>query len=65
MPQKKVNNTSRLKNTLNELDTALDQWNSLTSKAAEEQAPEESELQKKAKKLLKELRDQLDDFSED
>lgn len=64
MPQKKVNNTSRLKNTLNELDTALDQWNSLTSKPTEEQAPQESELQQKAKALLKELREQLDEFEQ-
>ncbi len=54
--------STRLKNTLNELDTAIEQWDSLTNKPEREQAPEETELQKHAKGLLKELRDQIHDF---
>jgi hypothetical protein len=61
MSNKKVVST-RLKNTLNELDQAIHQWDSLTSKPQREQVPEESGLQKRAKNLLKELRDQIHEF---
>jgi len=54
--------SSRLKNTLNELDTAINQWDSLTNKPQREQVAVETDLQKKAKTLLKELRDQIDEF---
>ena len=55
---------SRLQNTLNELDTAWEQWNSCTNKAGEEQASQNSprELEKKTKILLKDLRDQIKEF---
>ena len=61
MSQKKPVNT-RLQNTLNELDTAIEQWDSLTNKPQREQVTVESDLQKRAKSLLKELRDQIQDF---
>lgn len=61
MSQKKPA-SMRLQNTLNELDTALEQWDRLTNKPTGEQAPGESELQQKAKTLLKELRDQIREF---
>ena len=65
MSQKKPN-ADKLKNTLNELDFALEQWDSITSKPESAQAPEkENELQKRAKTLLKELRDQLEEFSKE
>ena len=54
----------RLQHTLNELDTALEQWDSLTNKPPREQAAGESELQKKAKSLLEELRNQINDFED-
>lgn len=54
--------TPRLKNTLNELDTALEQWDRLTNKPEGEQASPQSSLQQKAKSLLNELRDQIEDF---
>ncbi len=54
--------TNRLKNTLNELDTAIEQWDSLTNKPQREQVVVESGLQKRAKTLLKELRDQIQEF---
>ena len=54
--------SKRLQNTLNDLDTAIEQWDSLTNKPDGEQVQEESELQKHAKGLLKELRDQINDF---
>ncbi len=61
MSQKKAN-TGKLKNTLNELDTAIEQWDSLTNKPQREQASNETDLQKRAKTLLKQLRDQIDEF---
>ena len=64
MPNKKTV-SSRLENTLNELDTALNQWNSLTNKPTGEQVEQETELQKKAKVLLKELRDQIEGFEDE
>ncbi len=56
--------STRLKNTLNELDQAINQWDSLTSKPQREQVTEETDLQKRAKTLLKELRNQIQDFDE-
>ena len=50
-----------LQNTLNELDTALEQWDSLTNKQVHDQ-PGSQHLQKEAKKLLAKLRDQLEEF---
>lgn len=61
MSQKKPSSTG-LQHTLNELDTAIEQWDSLTNKPQREQASGESQLQKKAKNLLKELRDQINEF---
>ena len=61
MSQKKAN-TGKLKNTLNELDTAIEQWDSLTNKPQREQVPNETDLHKRAKTLLKQLRDQIDEF---
>lgn len=55
---------TRLQNTLNELERSINQWDSLTSKPEREQVTEESDLQKRAKSLLKELRDQIDDFDQ-
>lgn len=60
----KKNISSRLQNTLNELDTAINQWDSLTNKPQREQVAEEIDLQKKAKTLLQELRDQLETFED-
>lgn len=54
--------TSRLKNTLNDLDSAIEQWDSITNKPEREQGTSESPVRKKTKKLLKELRDQIKDF---
>lgn len=54
--------SDRLKNTLNELDFAIEQWDSLTNKPQGEQVPSETHIQKKTKTLLKELRDQIDEF---
>ncbi|MCB0378320.1 MAG: hypothetical protein KDD33_07495 [Bdellovibrionales bacterium] len=61
MSQKK-NQTIKLKSTLNELDSAIDQWNSLTNKPTREQACKDNEFQKRAKTLLKQLREQLEEF---
>ena len=61
MSQKKPAAT-RLQNTLNELDSALEQWDSITNKPEREQVSVESSLQQKAKTLLKELRDQINEF---
>ena len=61
MSQKKPVN-HRLQNTLNELDTAIEQWDSLTNKPQREQVSVESDLQKRAKGLLKEIRDQIQEF---
>lgn len=61
MSQKK-SVTMRLQSTLNELDTAIEQWDSLTNKPQGEQVSHESQLQKKAKSLLQELREQIEDF---
>lgn len=61
MTIKKVE-TARLKNTLNELDSALEQWDSITNKPADGQAPSETEVQQRAKNLLKQLREQLNEF---
>ncbi len=58
----KKSQTSRLKNTLNELDSALEQWDSITNKPAGEQARSDSPVQQRAKSLLQELRDQLNEF---
>ncbi len=63
MSNKKPSST-RLQNTLNELDQAINQWDSLTSKPQGEQVTEETDLQKKTKGLLKELRDQIHEFDE-
>jgi len=54
--------SDRLKSTLNELDFAIEQWDSLTNKPQGEQAPSETLIQKKTKTLLKELREQIDEF---
>jgi hypothetical protein len=54
--------TDRLKNTLSELDNAIEQWDSLTNKPIGEQAPSEDLLQKKTQELLKELREQIQEF---
>ncbi len=54
--------SDRLKNTLNELDFAIEQWDSLTNKPDGEQVPSETLIQKKTKTLLKELRDQINEF---
>lgn len=64
MSHKKPTSSIRLKQTLNELDTALEQWDSLTNKPSREQASAETEIQKKAKTILRKLRDQLDDFED-
>lgn len=61
MSNKKPANT-RLQNTLNELERSINQWDSLTSKPEREQVTVESDLQKRAKNLLKELRDQIQEF---
>jgi len=61
MSQKKPA-ANRLKNTLNELDHAIEQWDSITNKPLREQVSVESSLQQKAKTLLKDLRDQIDEF---
>lgn len=63
MSQKKPS-ALKMKSTLNELDTALEQWDSLTNKPPGEQVPNETDLQKRAKTLLKELRDQIDEFND-
>jgi hypothetical protein len=54
-----------MQNTLNELDTAINQWDSLTNKPQRGQAAQETDLQKRAKTLLKELRDQIQEFDQD
>ena len=54
--------SDRLKSTLNELDFAIEQGDSLTNKPQGEQVPSETLIQKKTKTLLKELRDQIDEF---
>ena len=61
MSQKKVVNT-RLQNTLNELDSAIEQWDSITNKPPGEQVSGDCLLQKRAKSLLRELRDQIEEF---
>lgn len=61
MSQKKTA-TDRLKNALNELDFAIEQWDSLTNKPQGEQVSIESDLEKKTKNLLEELREQLEEF---
>ncbi len=58
----KKSQTLRLKNTLNELDSALEQWDSITNKPTGEQASSPTPVQEKAKNLLRELRDQLNEF---
>ena len=63
MPQKKPTST-RLKNTLSDLDTAMDEWDSITNKPAGEQASDASPVQEKAKSLFKELRDQISQFDD-
>lgn len=62
MSSKKQPSSTRLSQTLNELDTALEQWDSLTNKPQREQAPGETPVQKRAKTLLKELRNQITEF---
>jgi ElaB/YqjD/DUF883 family membrane-anchored ribosome-binding protein len=54
--------SNRLKTALNELDSAIEQWDSLTNKPEGEQVTSHEKVQRKAKSLLKELRDQIDDF---
>ena len=54
--------SNRLQNTLNELDTAINQWDSLTNKPQREQVAVETDIQKRAKTLLKDLRDQIQEF---
>ncbi len=54
--------SNRLKSALNELDSAIEQWDSLTNKPEGEQVTSYEKTQSKAKTLLKELRNQLDDF---
>jgi ElaB/YqjD/DUF883 family membrane-anchored ribosome-binding protein len=61
----KKNVSARMQNTLNELDTAINQWDSLTNKPQRGQAAQETDLQKRAKTLLKELRDQIQEFDQD
>ena len=61
MSQKKPN-AHKMKNTLNELDSAIEQWDSITNKPQGEQASSETDVQKRAKSLLKELRDQINEF---
>lgn len=61
MSQKKTA-TDRLKNALNELDFAIEQWDSLTNKPLGEQVSNETDLEKKTKNLLEELREQLQEF---
>ena len=61
MSQKKSPN-SRLKNTLNELDSAIEQWDSITNRPLGEQVSIDTQLQKKTKSLLKELRQQIEEF---
>lgn len=57
--------STRLKNTLNELDSAIEQWDSLTNKPEGEQVQQqETELQKHAKNLLQELKDQIHEFDQ-
>ena len=52
----------RLQHTLNELDSAIEQWDSITNKPEGEQATPQNQAPKKAKSLLKELREQLMEF---
>lgn len=58
--QKPVSN--RLKSALNELDSAIEQWDSLTNKPLGEQVTSHEKTQSMTKSLLKELRHQLEDF---
>ena len=64
MSVKKVNKP-RLTDTLNALDSAVDQWNSLTNKTEGEQAPADNKVADNAKALLKKLREQLEEFGVD
>ena len=54
----------RMQNTLNELDSAIEQWDSITNKPVGEQASPQNPAQERAKNLLKELRQQLEDFEQ-
>ena len=64
MSQKKLD-TTRLQHTLDELDSALEQWDSITNIPQSEQEPSEAPAQQRAKILLKELRNQLLQFEND
>ena len=59
----KKGNTTHLRDTISALDSAVDQWNSITNNPETAQAPDSTDLQKKTKDLLNTLRDQLDEFS--
>ena len=61
MSQEKIVN-SRLKSTLEELDSSIEQWDRLTNKPLGEQDTSDSEIQKKTKELLKELENQINEF---
>ena len=52
----------RMQNTLNELDSAIEQWDSITNKPVGEQASPQNPAQERAKNLLKDLRQQLEEF---
>lgn len=61
MSQKKTTN-DRLQSTLTELDFAISQWDSLTSKPSREQVVDENGVNNRAKCLLEQLRDQIENF---
>ena len=64
MDQKK-GQTSHLRETISALDSAVDQWNSITNNPESKQAPELDKVQKETQDLLEKLKDQLDEFAED
>jgi|GEM_PF-2166223 len=61
----KKGQTTHLSDTISALDSAVDQWNSITNNPETKQAPEADQIQKETQDLLTKLKDQLEAFAED
>ncbi len=59
------NKTSHLNDALKDLNSAIEEWDKITSKPAPEQDVSRETLEKKTKDLLIRLREQINDLSKE
>jgi len=59
------NNTSHLNDALKDLNSAIEEWDKITSNPVPEQDVSRGDLEKKTKDLLIRLREQINDLSKE